>query len=64
MTEITSKICIILDFSVLITCLLFRHYESQEPGTYTLYKNKDPLENINEVKFWLQKNFHLKSDNG
>lgn len=50
-TEITSKICIILDFSVLITCLLFRHYESQEPGTYTLYKNKDPLENINEVKF-------------
>lgn len=49
------EICAILDFSVLITRLLFRHYESQEPGTYTLYRNKDPVGNINEVNFWLQK---------
>lgn len=49
-TEITWNMCNIGFFCINYT-LIFRHYESQEPGTYTLYKNKDPVGNINEVNF-------------
>lgn len=32
--------------------IFFRQYESQEPGTYTLYRNMDDSGNINEVLCW------------
>ncbi|XP_065937728.1 von Willebrand factor D and EGF domain-containing protein [Magallana gigas] len=38
-----------------------RHYDSQEPGTYTLYKNKDPSGNINEIQMKVTPCNHVKN---